>query len=187
MKRKEFLKTCASGACSCAALGFLLPGAVPEASAQEPLSPEEIGELKWKLNAAQIRFAGLIGVLERTLDEAAMKKVLENLGAECSRSYEKFFAQYKGNIEGFLDHVRKNWVEKAEYDPSAGTIRITDKAEKCTCPLVKEGTTPGSFCDCTIGWQKAAYSAVLGRPVVAELEESILRGGKRCIFKIRIG
>ena len=186
MKRKEFLKTCASGACSCAALGFLLPDAVPQASGQETAAAEDVGELKWKLNAAQTRFAGLIGILNRTLDEPTMKKVLESLGAECSRSYDKLFAQYKGDIEGFLDHVRKNWVEKAEYDPAAGTIRITDKAGKCTCPFVQPGVTPGAFCDCTIGWQKAAYSAVLGRPVEAELEESILRGGQRCIFKIRV-
>jgi hypothetical protein len=52
--------------------------------------------------------------------------------------------------------------------------------------MVKEGVTPPSFCDCTLGWQEAAYSTILGRPVRAELEESILRGGKKCIYRIRV-
>jgi hypothetical protein len=47
--------------------------------------------------------------------------------------------------------------------------------------------TPGSFCDCTLGWQEEAYSEILGRPVKAELEESILRGGKRCVYRMTIG
>jgi hypothetical protein len=51
---------------------------------------------------------------------------------------------------------------------------------------VKPGVTPPDFCNCTLGWQKEAYSAILGRPVEAELEESILRGGSRCVFRIRI-
>ena len=58
-----------------------------------------------------------------------------------------------------------------------GTIRIVDKGPGCSRPMVKEGVTPPSFCDCTLGWQEAAYSTILGRPVRAELEESILRGG----------
>jgi hypothetical protein len=49
------------------------------------------------------------------------------------------------------------------------------------------GMTPGSFCDCTLGWQEEAYSEILGRPVKAELEESILRGGKRCVYRMTIG
>jgi hypothetical protein len=77
-------------------------------------------------------------------------------------------------------------VEKAEYDDAKGTIRIVDKSPTCTCPLVRQNLTPPSFCDCTLGWQKEAYSAVVGRPVEATLEESILRGGKKCVFRIQI-
>jgi hypothetical protein len=31
-----------------------------------------------------------------------------------------------------------------------------------------------------------AYSTILGRPVTAELEESVLRGGKKCIYRIKV-
>jgi hypothetical protein len=52
--------------------------------------------------------------------------------------------------------------------------------------MVEVGTTPPSFCDCTLGWQEKTYSEILGRPVKAELEQSILRGGKKCIYRIAI-
>jgi predicted hydrocarbon binding protein len=38
-----------------------------------------------------------------------------------------------------------------------------------------------------LGWQKQTYSAILGKPVEAELEESILRGSGRCVFRIQVG
>ena len=69
-------------------------------------------------------------------------------------------------------------------DERAGLIRVVDKGHTCSCPLVKQGLTPPEFCDCTLGWQEEAYSKMLGRPVKAELEESILRGGRRCVFRI---
>jgi hypothetical protein len=94
--------------------------------------------------------------------------------------------KYRGNLDGFLDEARKQWVEKAEYDGAAGTIRIVDKSKSCTCPLVKAGETPADFCECTLGLQEAAYSAILGKPVRASLEESILRGGNRCVFLIQV-
>jgi len=37
-----------------------------------------------------------------------------------------------------------------------------------------------------LGWQVEAYSTILERPVTAELEESILRGGKRCVYRITV-
>jgi hypothetical protein len=37
-----------------------------------------------------------------------------------------------------------------------------------------------------LGRQVEAYSTILGRPVTAELEESVLRGGKKCIYRIKV-
>jgi hypothetical protein len=187
MKRMEFLKSCASGICSCTALGLLSQESVPAQSGQaNPGADPEKDELKWKLNAAQIRFAKLLQILNQNLDDPVKQKILQQLGADCAQSYQELAAKYKGNLKGFLDYISTKWVEKAEYDEKAGIIRITDKAKQCTCPLVKPGVAPKEFCNCTLGWQKAIYSVVLGRPVEAEIEESILRGGVRCVFRIRI-
>ena len=82
--------------------------------------------------------------------------------------------------------LRRLLLHEAVYDEAKGTIRIVDKGPGCSCPMVKEGVTPPSFCDCTLGWQVEAYSTILGRPVTAELEESVLRGGKKCIYRIKV-
>jgi hypothetical protein len=37
-----------------------------------------------------------------------------------------------------------------------------------------------------LGWQKQTYSAILGKPVEAELEQSLLRGGSRCVYRIQV-
>ncbi len=182
MTRNVFMKGCAAGMCSCAGMAWLAPQA---AQAAESASPE-LDALKWKMDFAQRRWAGLVQILETNLDEATRKKVWQSVGREHAREYRSLTDKYKGNIEGFLDDIRKQWVESAEYDAAKGTIRIVDRSPVCTCPLVRQNLTPQSFCDCTLGWQKEAYSAVLGRPVEASLEESILRGGKRCVFRIQI-
>jgi len=180
MTRSDFLNCCTLGMCSCVAVTSLT-----EPAAAQTANPA-FDELKWKVDAAQKRFAKLVGLLDQHLDAAAKKKLFESLGRECSQDYKDLVAKYRNNIKGFLGHIQSQWVEKVDYDEKAGTIRIVDKSPTCTCPLVKQGVTPPDFCNCTLGWQKATYSAILGRPVEAELEESILRGGTRCVFRIRV-
>jgi len=41
-------------------------------------------------------------------------------------------------------------------------------------------------CNCTLGWQQEAFSTVIGKPVTAEIEETVLRGGERCSFRITV-
>jgi len=175
------LKGCSSGVCSCAAAAL-----VPLEAAGAQSESTEVSALKGKIDACQVRFAKLVGILNQNLDPAARKKIFESLGRECARQYREMTAKYTNDLKGYLAMAQTQWVEKAEFDEKAGTLRIIDKGPGCSCPLVKTGMTPPEFCDCTLGWQKEAYSAMLGRPVEAELEESILRGGRRCIFRIRI-
>lgn len=169
MTRNDFLKHCGAGICCCA----IAPAAADAQSGS-------------KLDAAQLRFAKLIEILGRELDPALRKRVLESLGRACAREYSGLIDKYKNNLQGFLDTGRKQWMETAEYDEKAGTLRVVDKSRNCTCPLVAKSLTPGDFCECTLGWQREAYAAITGRPVEAELEESVLRGGARCVFRIRI-
>jgi len=167
--------------CSCAAVALL-----PPPTAQADTGSPELDQLRWRVDFMQKRFAALVDILSQNLDEPTLKKVWESLGRDHGRDYRFLSDKYKGNVQGFLDDISKQWVEKAEYDAAKGAIRIVDKSPTCTCPLVKQGLTPPSFCDCTLGWQKEVYAAVSGRPVEASLEESLLRGGKKCVFRIQI-
>jgi predicted ArsR family transcriptional regulator len=168
--------------CSCAAAALFSRG-----SEAAQANDAEVDRTKATLDAARVRFAKLIGVLNENLDAETRKNVLQALGRECARQYSGLLSQHKNDLKGFLETGRKQWMERADLDEKAGTLRVVDKLRTCSCPLVKVGETPGEFCDCTLGWQKEAYSAIVGHPVQAELEESILRGGSRCIFRIRIG
>ena len=181
MTRNDFFTTCASGICSCA--GFAL---LAEAPAQAQSSNRETDELKGRLDFVNKRFATFINILKEELDEPTRKRIIRRLGAECSKDYAALFDKYKGDLKGFLDAIQKQWVEKAEYDDKAGTIRILDKSKACVCAFVKQGVTPREFCDCSLGWLNAAFSAVSARPVEVELEASHLRGDGHCAFRIRI-
>lgn len=171
MTRNDFMKCCASGVCSCGALALVAP---PGARAEG--DPE----------ITRRRFGRLVEILSQYLDEASRNKVWEALGRDHGKEYRGLTDKYKGDLPGFLAEIQKQWVEIAEYDAAAGTIRIVDKATACTCPLVDPKLTPPEFCNCAIGWQKEVYSAVVGKPVAAVIEESILRGGTRCVFRIQI-
>ncbi len=183
MKRAEFVKAlCTFGACSCAS--FALWG---QSSAQGEENPNpEIEELKWKLDFVRKRFAKLVGILDANLDERTRKNVFEGMGRECARMFMDLTGPYAGKPEAFLEEIKKRWAKETEYDKDAGTIRVVDRSDHCTCAFVDEKLTPSAFCDCTLGWQKETYAMILGEPVDAELEESVLRGGKRCVFRVQV-
>lgn len=183
MKRAEFVKAlCTLGACGCASL---VPWGNSSARGEEKPDPEVEG-LKWKLDFIRKRFAKLVGLLDANLDESTRKKVFEGMGRECARMFFDLTGQYAGRPEAFLEEIKNRWAKETEYNKEAGTIRVADKSNHCTCAFVDEKLTPPAFCDCTLGWQKETYAMILGQPVDAELEESVLRGGRRCVFRVQV-
>ena len=182
MNRGEFVRTlCTLGACSCA--GWAVSGPAPVLA--EENSNAELEELMWKLDFVRKRFAKLVGILSSELDEGTRKKILVSMGRECARMFLDITGKFAGQPEAFLEEIKKRWAKETEYDKKSGNIRVVDKSDRCTCAFVDERLTPPAFCDCTLGWQKETYAMILGEPVDAELEESVLRGGKRCVFKIQ--
>jgi predicted ArsR family transcriptional regulator len=186
MKRNDFFKTCGAGICGCGVLGLLAPLAARADDTAAPAAavPQDYELLKQQLEGARERFAKLITIMDEQLDEAARGRILQGLGSQCSQPYAAFFNKYRGNLQGFLDKIKTAWVERAEYDEKTGILRVIGKPAPCACPLVKIGRTPAEFCECSRGWTQAAYSTVLGKPVTVEIEESVLRGGTRCSFRI---
>lgn len=188
INRKDFVKGCAAAFCAsgmcCAAQES---GALPKQEQKDVCDPNQFSELRDRAEAARLRFSKLIEIIEIELPQDERKQILHSLGGRCADTYRNtLIDRYKGNIEGFLEEGCRTWMAEAAYDKANGTIRIVDKGPSCSCPLVKVGTTPASFCDCTLGWQEQTYSEILGRRVKANLEESILRGGKRCVYRITV-
>jgi len=187
MKRNDFFKTCGAGICGCGVLGLLAPLAARAADADTAVPaavPEDVEMLKQQLEGARERFAKLLSVMGEQLDDATRGKILQGLGRECAQDYGPFFSKYRGDLPGFLEKIKTAWVEQAEYNEKTGILRTVGKPAPCACPLVKAGRTQAEFCDCSRGWTQAAFSTVLGRPVSVEIEESVLRGGSRCSFRI---
>jgi hypothetical protein len=188
MKRNDFMKTCAAGVCGCGLMGLLAPVAAraEDGEGQTAAAPVDDSPLKRELDGSRERFAKLVSIMGEDLDVATRDKILARLGHECARDYSALFQKYRGDLPGFLAKTKAAWIEKAEYDEKAGILRVIGKPSPCACPLVKVGRTPADFCNCTLGWQEEAFSTVIGKPVSAGIEETILRGGKRCSFRITV-
>ena len=182
INRKDFMKGCAAAFC-----GSSMCCAAEAATAQDQSCSKELSGMQLRTEAARLRFSKLIEIIDAEVPGAKRREVFHALGSKCADTYRaSLIDRYKGDIEGFLSEGRRNWMSEASYDKAQGTIRIVDKGPSCSCPMVEVAATPPSFCDCTLGWQEKTYSEILGRPVKAELEESILRGGKKCIYRITV-
>jgi len=188
MKRNDFLKTCGAGLCGCGVMGFLAPrtASAEVKDGQTTAAPSEVDALKRQIDGAQERFAELMTIMGEDLDGATRDKILTRLGRQCAQAYRLFFQKYRGNLSGFHDKAKTAWLESAEYDEKTGVLRVAGKPAPCGCPLVKAGRTPADFCNCSAGWQQEAYSIVLDKPVTVEIEETVLRGGQRCRFRIAV-
>jgi predicted hydrocarbon binding protein len=186
MKRNDFFKTCGAGICGCGVLGLLAPLAARAEDTAAPAAavPVDPEMLKQQLEGARERFARLLAVMGEQLDDATRGKILQGLGHECAKDYGPLFSKYRGDLPGFLEKIKTAWVERTEYDEKTGVLRVVGKPAPCGCPLVKAGRTTAEFCDCSRGWTQAAFSTVLGKPVTVEIEESALRGGSRCSFRV---
>lgn len=40
--------------------------------------------------------------------------------------------------------------------------------------------------NCSLGWQQHTWETLLQKKVSVDLKESVLRGGKRCVFEIHV-
>ena len=156
MNRKEFVRDCVAVV---GAAGFCCAGKTREAMAAEVTSPtcdpKELADLSGKAEAARYRFSKLVEILDARLPEQERKQVFHALGGKCADTYRAdLIDRYRGNVKGFLEEGLRNWMSEAHYDEEHGTIRIVDKGPSCSCPMTKVGVTPGTFCDCTLGWQE---------------------------------
>ncbi|MFZ0033553.1 MAG: hypothetical protein WAK60_01015 [Sedimentisphaerales bacterium] len=189
MNRKEFLKMgCGAGLCGCAGLSFLAQlarGQTAEKKQKEPEHPA-VKELQRKQNWVKKVFTRMLETMGETVDEPTRLKILMSMGRQCA-NLGGWPTRYKGNPEGFWNEVLARWKETAEYDKENGIITITSSERTdCTCIFVDKEKTPPYFCDCSLGWQTEMYETIFSKPVKVELVESVLRGGKRCVFKIQI-
>lgn len=185
MNRKEFLKNCVCGVCTCALAGPLIASA-PAADAATAAKPVE----DWRLHFVKQRYARLLEILSRRMDGDTLNNTLLELGGYCSGLGDETLAKFRGNPDGYRQMVKQSLSgDNITYDWEKGVITMSsEERTDCFCPLISRlDHTPPVACNCSLGWQKHTWETLLQRPVTVELKESVLRGGKRCTFIIRIG
>lgn len=83
-----------------------------------------------------------------------------------------------------IPHMAAAWL--------AAEDAVTRRYHACHCPWVKESLregesdVPAAFCACSAGFHKRYWEAVLGRPLQAEIVESVLAGDDRCRIAIHL-
>jgi predicted ArsR family transcriptional regulator len=142
----------------------------------------------WRLRFVKRRYARLMGILSDKMDEKALSAVLRELGTYCS-STDARLAQFRGDMEGYRAHVKQTASgDDVTFDQERGLITVTSpERADCFCPLISvQSHTPPVVCNCSLGWHQATWETVTGKKVRVELTESVLRGGKRCVFRIHV-
>ena len=178
MNRQQFLKNCACTLCSCAAIGMIPPA---DATAADNKQPED-----WRLPFVTKRYAKLIEILADKVDDATLNEILRQLGYSCASGYG-LIQKHKGDVDGFIREFKKQANEDIVYDREKGVVTVVGPERgDCFCPLIDRKITSSKVCNCSLGWQQYTYETLFGKKVEVELKESVLRGGKRCVFEIRI-
>jgi hypothetical protein len=202
LKRKEFLGTLGrAGACACAAAA----GCRSALGGQTTASASKPGDKTRERASKRMEFVDewvgrFFEVMDRTLDEPARERLMVANGRSCYAAYagppkkqpgpdafEKFKAWVaeKGKDRGYAIDGR---VVSFEFVGSAETGQASPEGV-CLCPTAeaqKAGTLTPTYCLCSVGYVQEMHERMLGRPVKVELVEAVLRGGKRCKFRMTV-
>jgi len=178
MDRKEFLKSCAGGLCACAAACLTAP---TEASAADAAKPDD-----GRLQFVKKRYAKLLACFEQRMDKTQMAAALQDLGAFCASQNDQKISKYRGDIEGYIRSFAQGSMSVV-HDNARNIITATySPGADCSCPFNSVvHKTPAIECECSVGWARHNWGVVMGSEPIVELRESVLRGGKRCVFEIR--
>ncbi len=203
-----------AGVCLCAAAAGMraaFGGQETASKTAQPAPPPEApaqtkpGDKTVERNAKRMEFGDqwvrrFFEAIDRTLDEPARKKLMMANGKSCFAAYagppkkqpapdalEKFTAWIaaKGKEKGYSMEGK---VILFEFASSAETGEAAPPAV-CLCSMAeaqKAGTISPTYCLCSVGYVKEMHERALGRPVEVELVDSVLRGGKRCRFRMTV-
>lgn len=201
MDRKEFLKSagqCCVGTCAC-----VLMGGVMNAKADEPVNtpPEKVEtpRSETRIKFAETWVTRFMDVLDENLDPETRRKIMMANGKKCYRGWiadtgqqiktvtlEQLAEWVKNNVKDDSIRIEGNIIY-FQYNSAAETgLPAEDGQCLCTFVETKPKGLSGTYCDCSVGYVKEWHELLLGRPVEVELTEAVLRGGKRCRFKITV-
>jgi hypothetical protein len=183
MNRKEFFtKACKTGICACAGVSLLSSTPLTAQENEKKECPND-----WKIGFMQKRFAKLIDSMEEKLSPEQREQLIEQMGRACSGESNEKWKSYDGNIDLLMTDIEKDFAEKATYDKLSQTIKIIGrKADTCFCPFSGGKNISKGFCNCSKGWQKNTIETISGKKAEVTIDSSILFGGDRCSFTVKL-
>ena len=193
--RKEFLRSATTLGLGCG-LCSAIPATLAEASEAGSGAPTHPCDERVKF--AEEWVGRFMGVLDEGLDEATRARIMEANGAACARAYLASSGRETSRVpyEQWVDRVRSRGPRQdlriegnVIHFQYLSNYQGKDAPEgACLCPLVetKPKGLSGTFCHCSVGYVREIFSRQIDRPLKVELVEAVLRGGKRCRFKIEV-
>lgn len=179
MNRRNFVRDCTLGACACTAASVLTP--IASIAAETAPQPED-----WRIGFVKTRYSKLLELLTQRIGPDETGATLRALGRYCAEDLPQL-KQHVGDVDGFITDFCEKSGENVTYDRAHSTVTVVGPERgACFCPLVDTHKCPKIVCDCSLGWQQQVYETLFGRPVEVTLKESVVRGGKRCVFEIRL-
>ena len=134
--------------------------------------------------------ATLLSSMENELDDTTMKRLLESCGRTCASHHGGIdmahsIAKSSSDINEQLNLAKYKIPWGGKWVNEKG--RITSLCESCGCSLVQEGlvTLSPAFSNCSRGYVKAVFEAMMNTPVTVKLEHSIGRGDPVCRYVVR--
>lgn len=126
-------------------------------------------------------------------DEETQRRLLETAGKFCalraSVPIVSKIAKEESDEKRRLEQVKElihfpNIHQEEKLGEMFIRVEYTEEDEPCICPLVQYGIIDKTplLCDCTRGWLKNNFEALLQKSVTVSLEKSALRGDKYCSF-----
>jgi hypothetical protein len=203
-----------AGTCLCAAAAGMRAAfggqtseskSVTASGQAKPLDQTRPGEKTVERAAKRMEFGDhwvkrFFDVMDGTLDEGARRKLMMANGKACFAGYagppkkkpvpdafERFseWIAQNGKAKGYTIEGR---VVSFEFVGSAETGQPSPEAV-CLCPMAeaqKAGEFSPTFCFCSLGYVQEMHERILGRPVAVELVDSVLKGGRRCKFRMTV-
>lgn len=215
MDRKQFIATlgrAGAGVCMCAAAGGMRSALGAEAPAPKSAAGADTtraidrtkpGDKTIERAAKRMEFADgwvqrFFENMDATLDEPARRRLMEANGKSCFIAFAGPPRREPVTLEHFRDWIAKHGKESGYaiegnvvsyvYLGSAETGQAAPES-LCLCPMAEVqsvGTISPTFCHCSVGYIREMHERLLGRPVQVELADSVLRGGKRCRFRMTL-
>jgi hypothetical protein len=202
LRRKEFLAALGKGSvCMCAAAAGMRAAFAGQTQTPAP----KPGDKTVERAAKRMEFVDgwvrrFFATLDKTVDEASRRKLMVANGRSCFAAYagppkktpgpdalEKFKAwiAQQGKARGYSFEGN---VISFEFIGSAETGQASPE-NVCLCPTAeaqKAGELSPTYCLCSVGYVQEMHERMLGRPVEVALVDSVLRGGKRCKFRMTV-